>query len=95
MALQVFFRLTPLYIYIFLFVCHGSFDLSKHPICTTLFEGNFIVRVNGNIIWDRRDPNTPGFPEVKQIKQLVRDMVDPTINLGHSDKKVIEIPEDR
>merc|ERR1711862_10216 len=35
-------------------------------------------------LWDR---NIEGrFPEAKEVKQLVRDIVNPTIDLGHSDK---------
>lgn len=49
-------------------------------------SGTFTIRVNNDIIWDRKNPNTLGFPEVKQIKQLVRDKVDPDRDLGHSDR---------
>ncbi|CAF9909252.1 MAG: hypothetical protein ALECFALPRED_005428 [Alectoria fallacina] len=35
-------------------------------------------------LWDRRAEG--GFPEVKQLKQLVRNLVDPTRDLGHVDR---------
>lgn len=47
--------------------------------------GTFEVRLNNRILFDRKAQGR--FPEVKEIKQLVRDVVDPARNLGHSDKK--------
>ena len=46
-----------------------------------------MIRVNDNIIWDRRMDETKGFPEAKILKQLIRDIIDPQLSLGHSDKK--------
>lgn len=37
-----------------------------------------------------RSVETPGFPDIKDIKQKVRDRINPEINLGHSDKKTFE-----
>ena len=53
--------------------------------------GVFIVRIDGQVIWDRTDEKTKGFPESKELKQLVRDVINPDMSLGHSDK-VIEVP---
>ena len=53
--------------------------------------GVFIVRIDGQVIWDRTKEETKGFPESKELKQLVRDIINPDMSLGHSDK-VIEIP---
>lgn len=36
-------------------------------------------------LWDRKKMN--GFPDSKELKQLVRNVIDPTRSLGHSDKK--------
>ncbi|KAF2031226.1 hypothetical protein EK21DRAFT_63476 [Setomelanomma holmii] len=36
------------------------------------------------LLWDRKEKG--GFPETKVLKQLVRDHIDPTRDLGHSDK---------
>lgn len=47
--------------------------------------GTFTIRVDDKLIWDRKNPETPGFPEVKQVKQLVRDIIAPEKDLGHSD----------
>lgn len=46
--------------------------------------GRYIISINGNIIFDRKVFG--GFPEIKELKQLVRDVVNPEKNLGHSDK---------
>lgn len=49
--------------------------------------GTFIVRVDGRVIWDRTKEDTKGFPEAKELKQLIRDQISPAQNLGHSDSK--------
>ncbi|KAH6878189.1 seleno protein W family protein [Alternaria rosae] len=36
------------------------------------------------LLWDRKTEG--GFPETKVLKQLVRDHIDPSRDLGHSDK---------
>ncbi len=46
--------------------------------------GVFVVRVEGEVIWDRAERQS--FPDVKELKQLVRDKVAPGRGLGHSDK---------
>jgi selenoprotein W-related protein len=45
--------------------------------------GVFQIRVNDELIWDRADRG--GFPDIKELKQLVRDRVAPQKGLGHSD----------
>jgi selenoprotein W-related protein len=46
--------------------------------------GIFIVRLNGVVLFDRKMVGR--FPESKELKQLIRDNIDPQRNLGHSDK---------
>lgn len=46
--------------------------------------GVFQIRIDGELIWCRAQQQ--GFPEIKQLKQLVRDRVAPEKDLGHSDK---------
>jgi len=48
-------------------------------------SGTFLIRVNGAIVWDRKSNETVGFPELKRLKQIVRDIVSPYRTLGHSD----------
>ena len=46
--------------------------------------GVFVIRLDGEEIWERKKDG--GFPQPKQIKQRVRDRIDPERNLGHCDK---------
>ncbi|HEY0900462.1 MAG TPA: SelT/SelW/SelH family protein [Sphingobacteriaceae bacterium] len=48
-------------------------------------NGRFTITVNENKIFDRKESN--GFPEIKFLKQLIRDKVNPLKSLGHSDQK--------
>ena len=54
-------------------------ELSLHPGTGGVFE----IYVNAERIWSRKDDG--GFPEIKQLKQRVRDEIDPERSLGHSD----------
>lgn len=66
-----------------------TFEKSVGEVCLIPCKsdsGVFIVRVNGQVIWDRKDPETKGFPEMKEIKQRIRDKINPDLSLGHSDK---------
>ena len=47
--------------------------------------GVFEVKVDGRLIWSRKDQGR--FPEMKELKQLVRDKVAPERDLGHVDSK--------
>ncbi|KAF9963794.1 hypothetical protein BGZ65_011607, partial [Modicella reniformis] len=49
-------------------------------------SGTFIVRVNGDVVFDRKDHGR--FPEMKEAKQLVRVIIAPEMGLGHSDSVV-------
>ncbi|EHQ29348.1 SelT/SelW/SelH family protein [Mucilaginibacter paludis] len=48
-------------------------------------SGTYQISVNDVVLFDRSDAGR--FPEVKELKQLVRDVVAPGKSLGHSDKK--------
>lgn len=50
--------------------------------------GVFEVRVNGDAIWSRRAEGR--FPELKELKQRLRDRVAPDKALGHSDRATEE-----
>ena len=47
-------------------------------------SGTYKISINDNIIFDRKERGR--FPEIKELKQLVRDVVHPEKDLGHSDK---------
>ena len=46
--------------------------------------GVFEVRIDGRTVWSREADG--GFPEPKQLKQRVRDVVAPGRDLGHADR---------
>jgi selenoprotein W-related protein len=46
--------------------------------------GVFEVRLNGEILFSRKSAGR--FPESKELKQLIRDKIDPDRSLGHSDR---------
>ena len=46
--------------------------------------GEFYIFLNKDRIWSRKGDG--GFPEIKILKQLVRDRLAPERSLGHSDR---------
>lgn len=48
-------------------------------------SGTYKISVDGEIIFDRKGEGR--FPEIKELKQLIRDKIAPNKSLGHSDKK--------
>jgi selenoprotein W-related protein len=47
--------------------------------------GVFQIRVNEELVWDRASQK--GFPDIKELKQLICDRVAPEKSLGHADKQ--------
>lgn len=47
-------------------------------------SGRYTVFINGEKVFDRKEQGR--FPEIKELKQLIRDTVAPGKDLGHSDK---------
>ena len=47
--------------------------------------GIFEVSANTKLVWSRKEQGR--FPEITELKQLVRDVIAPEKSLGHSDKK--------
>jgi selenoprotein W-related protein len=47
--------------------------------------GIFEVRLDGEVLFSRKDAGR--FPESKELKQLIRDCIDPGMDLGHSDDR--------
>ena len=47
--------------------------------------GMYDVILDGETIWSRQERRR--FPDIKQLKQLIRDRVAPGRELGHSDRK--------
>ena len=46
-------------------------------------SGEFRINFDGKNIFSRKD--TGRFPESKELKQMIRDNIDPMMSLGHSD----------
>ncbi len=46
--------------------------------------GVFDIRLNDELLFSRKEAGR--FPEAKEVKQLVRDKIDPERSLGHSDR---------
>jgi selenoprotein W-related protein len=46
--------------------------------------GVFDIRLDDELIWSRAEARC--FPDIKQLKQLVRDRIAPAKDLGHSER---------
>lgn len=46
--------------------------------------GIFEITLDGALLWERKRDG--GFPDVKALKQMVRDRIDPGRDLGHVDR---------
>lgn len=47
--------------------------------------GAFTISIDDKLIFDRKEMQR--FPEIKELKRLVRDYVNPEMDLGHIDHK--------
>ena len=48
------------------------------------YGGVYEIRLEGELIWERKRDG--GFPEPKEIKRRIRDVISPDRDLGHIDK---------
>jgi selenoprotein W-related protein len=46
--------------------------------------GIFEIHLDGELIWERKRDG--GFPDIRLLKQMVRDRIDPDRDLGHVDR---------
>ena len=60
-------------------------DLQSVTLKPSEIAGEYIIYIDGKVLYNRKAMG--GFPEIKALKQLVRDVVNPQKDLGHSDKK--------
>ncbi|MXV17922.1 SelT/SelW/SelH family protein [Hufsiella ginkgonis] len=58
-------------------------DLEGVLLKPSAISGRYSVSIGGQMIFDRKQHGR--FPEVKELKQLVRDVVSPGKHLGHSE----------
>lgn len=62
-----------------------TFESDIGRVCLVPGSGGiFEVRLGGETIFSRKEAGR--FPESKELKQLVRDRIDPDRSLGHSDR---------
>lgn len=62
-----------------------SEDIKGVMLLPSDITGKYTVSINDEEVFDRKKEGR--FPEIKELKQLVRDIVNPGKDLGHSDKK--------
>ncbi len=48
--------------------------------------GIYTVTIDDTVVWDRKEQGR--FPEMKELKQHIRDHIAPDKDLGHSDSEV-------
>ncbi len=61
-------------------------DLKEISLIPSPEAGVFEIRLDGQTIWSRKGEG--GFPEIKELKQRVRDRIAPGRDLGHIDRKI-------
>ncbi|WAC10016.1 SelT/SelW/SelH family protein [Dyadobacter pollutisoli] len=59
-------------------------DLYSVQLVPSEVAGRYIITLGEQVIWDRKREGH--FPEPKEMKQLVRDILAPDRNLGHNDR---------
>jgi len=64
-----------------------TFEADLHGVLLQPSEnaGRYTIFINDDVLFDRKREGR--FPEIKELKQLVRDKVSPDKDLGHSDKR--------
>ncbi|MBY0479901.1 MAG: SelT/SelW/SelH family protein [Chitinophagaceae bacterium] len=59
-------------------------DVHSVTLVPSATGGHFSISIENAIVFDRKEYG--GFPEIKELKQKIRDIVHPGKDLGHSDK---------
>ena len=60
-------------------------DIDSVSLKPSEISGRYTISINHENVFDRKDYG--GFPEIKEMKQIIRDRVNPEKSLGHSDKR--------
>jgi selenoprotein W-related protein len=60
-------------------------DIHGVLLVPSLTGGAFLISINDQVVFNRKEQGR--FPEIKELKQLIRDVISPEKDLGHSDKK--------
>ena len=59
-------------------------DLGGVTLVPGEIGGVFEITLDDTLIWERKRDS--GFPDAKELKQRVRDIIEPTRDLGHLDR---------
>lgn len=59
-------------------------ELGSVTLTPDVTGGVFQISLDGETIWSRKDEG--GFPELPELKRLVRDRIAPGRSLGHTDR---------
>ena len=59
-------------------------EIGGVTLIPSTISGIFEIRCGRDVIWER--DKKKGMPEIKELKQKVRDIIAPDKNLGHIDK---------
>lgn len=59
-------------------------DVGSVTLRPSEVAGRYTISINDDIVFDRKLYG--GFPEIKELKQIIRDRVNPAKSLGHADK---------
>jgi selenoprotein W-related protein len=60
-------------------------DIDSVTLKPSEVAGRYMIAINNESVFDRK--RYGGFPEIKELKQMVRDIVNPQKSLGHADKQ--------
>lgn len=58
-------------------------ELGAVTLCPSEEGGRFRISLGNQAVWDRKSEGR--FPEMKELKQRIRDQIAPGRDLGHSD----------
>ena len=61
-------------------------EIKSVTLVASEINGRYSILVDDQKIFDRKVYG--GFPEIKELKQLIRDIVAPGKDLGHTDTRV-------
>jgi len=61
-------------------------DLKSVVLVPSEVNGRYTIHIDNRKIFDRKEFG--GFPEIKELKQMIRDIVAPGKDLGHTDTRV-------
>ena len=63
-------------------------DIDSVSLKPSEVSGRYLISINEEIVFDRKQYG--GFPEIKEMKQIIRDKVNTQKSLGHSDRKIVD-----